>query len=505
MTNEPNNSSDSSDSLSEEEEKRKLFDASRQKMFSTMRSQIVQDINNHMRTTKSPLSMFNADQVATFLQNPVRYERQIRQLSNYLYNVSPQYKLLIQYFATMPTYAYTLEPYQIPDEIDKEKYKKAYFNNLKDIEKMSLSHELIKVLKIAFKEDVFYGYILESRDNFLFMQLDADYCRLSSYNGTYNFAFDFSFFDSNKELISTYPDEFQEKYLLYKKDRNNKFIELDSNNTICIKINEELKYALPPLATIIAAVFDVDEYKKIKKQKVKLDNFLLLTQEIPFDEKSINTFPIDLDLAGDFHELLSEAVPDGVSTALSPLKIAAIRLEKSKTDQDVIKQATRELFADSGVPQQMFSMEGSTSTGLSSAIIVNEQTIFAVLRQIERWVNRRLTRKAGNYKFHIKFLNITHHNKDKVQDSYLKAAQSSMPVINEYAASLGMSPLDLYNKSILENDILGLHDMLRPLASSHTQTKDDNSPGRSKLADDEISDSGQINRDANTDEEKANK
>lgn len=486
-----------------QEEKERLLEEQKLKMFSSMQRALVKDIQDHFKTRRTSLATFKAEDVARFLQNPVNFEKQIRNLSNYLYNVSPQYRRIIQYFALLPTYDYTLEPYSIPEKIDKERYKKAYFRNLKDIEKMNLKHELIKVMKIAFREDVFYGYVLENKESFFIMNLDANYCKITSIeDGVYNFSFDFSFFDSNQKALDSYPEEFQKKYDLYKRKIKDKFIELDSDSTICIKVNEELLYPLPPFNIIFESIFELDDYKKIKKQKTKMDNFLLLTQKIPqAKDSSMDQFTINLDLAGTFHELLSEAVPDGVSVALSPMDITPVRVEKSKNDADTIQQSVRDLYVDSGVPQQIFNSGNNTSTGLAKSIITDEQIAFGVLRQIERWVNRRLSKNTGAYKFHLKFLDMTVFNRKDVQDALLKAAQSSMPVINEYAASLGMSPMDLYNKAILENDVLGLHDMLRPLMSSHTQSSKDSEGGRDKVADDEASDSTIINRDANTDED----
>lgn len=508
-----NKSNKPDNSLSPEEIEAKLkaeqFTLQRQQLFSAMRRLTVQEANASMRRSRSSLSMFDAKQVAVFLQNPVQHEKKIRELSNYLYNVSPQYRRIIQYFSLLPTYAYTLEPFKTPEKLNKEEYKENYLDTLRYIEKMNLRHELIKAMKVAYKEDVYYGYILETKDSFFLMKLDSDYCTITSIeDGIYNYSFDFSVFDRDKALLASYPVEFQRKYVQYQQNSQNKYIELDSKKTICIKINEELDYPLPPFNAIFEAIFDLDEYKKIKKQKTKMDNFLLLTQKIPQGDKNeINNFTIDLELAGQFFDMLSTSVPDGISVALTPMDIEAIRLEKSKNDQDTIKQATRELFSDSGVPQQIFSSEGNTSTGLRQSIISDEQIAFGVLRQVERWVNRRLKQKSksSEYEFHFKFLDMSVFNRQEVQDAFLKAAQSSMPVITEYAASLGLSPLDLYNKSVLENDVLGLHDMLKPLASSYTQSKDDNKGGAPTKSDDEISDSGQINRDANTDEERANK
>src|SRR5690606_9425655 len=100
-------------------------------------------------------------------------------------------------------------------------------------------------------------------------------------DGVFNYAFDFSYFDKNKKKLDQYPIEFTKKYEIYLKDRKNKWIELDSKNTICIKINEDLDYPIPPFSNLFEAVFDIEEYKELKKAKTKIDNYAVLIHKIP--------------------------------------------------------------------------------------------------------------------------------------------------------------------------------------------------------------------------------
>lgn len=471
--------------------------------FATVNKMAMQDMSRISRTT-SFLARFKIEEISRWLQNPAQFEKQIRQLSSYLYNISPHYRRLILYISLMPTYAYVLDPLDLPENLNVDRFKKQYKKTLQDIEKMNLKHELIKVAKIAFKEDYYFGYVNECKDSFFLQKLDADHCRISSIeDGVFNFAFDFSIFDYDTDLLNSYPIEFKRKYGLYRNSNDNdmKWQELDSDKTLCVKINEELNYGLPLFSTMFESIFDLDEYKRIKKSRSKADNFMTLTHKIPMDEKNpdVNKFLIDLDLAATFHSMAESILPENIGLISSPMKIEAIKMDQSKTNVDLIANANRDVFNDSGVSQHLFNSDKTTSTGLSSSILNDSSLTFSFLRQVERWVNRRIKRMSGQYKFKFKFLDITVFNQDSMFDMYLKGAQSGLPVITEAAASIGLSPLDLMNKATLEGDILGLHDILKPLQTSHTQSSKDEA-GRNKLKDDEISDSGQVNRDANTDE-----
>jgi len=406
---------------------------------------------------------------------------------------------LILYFACLPTFDYIVEPYGLNTEkINKKTFKTQYQKTLELLEIMNLPHEFLKVLKIAFKEDVFYGYEHMSDDSYFIQPLDPDYCQISSIeDGVYNFAFDFSYFNKYPKKLKQYPEEFQQKYKKYEKDKKNyRWQELDSNNTICIKVNEELDYPLPPFNAVFESVFDIEDYKKLKKVKTKLDNYMVLTQQIPIDDKNSepNNFLIDLDTAIAFHNRAVQALPEAVGLITSPMKIDAIKLDRKQTDTDQVAHAERDYYNAAGVSQFLFNSEKVTSVGLSKSINTDEQIVFALLRQFERWVNRKLKNFNTKYKFRIRFLNTTVFNVDNVFEKYLKAAQYGMPVKLALGASLGLSGSEMANMVFLENEIMELHDTLIPLSSSHTQSSK-GEKGRPQKSEDELTESGVKTRD----------
>src|SRR5699024_4751384 len=276
--------------------------------------------------------------------------------------------------------------------INPEKYKESYFKTLLEIDKMNLKYEFHKVLKVAFKEDIYFGYVIENKDSTFFMPLDGDLCKISSIeDGIYNFAFDFSYFDRNKDELAKFPKEFKQKYRLYKMDTSNPYIELDSENTICIKVNDEVTYPLIPFSSVFESILDWDDYRKLKKQKTKMDNFLLLAMKIPQGDKNqVDHFTIDLNTAHDFYELLIDSLPEGVSAALNPMELEAIKMEKSRNDTDTIAQAQRDIYSSANVPQQVFNSDKNSAAGINKAITVAEQVVFGLQRQLQTWVNRRI-------------------------------------------------------------------------------------------------------------------
>lgn len=462
--------------------------------FAQLSKLVLNDIEKSVQKS-SLLTKYTKDQIVGFLQDPKKNQKQLRMLSNYLYNVSPNYKRLVLLFAGMLKFDYIVEPFDLNTEkVEIDKLKKQYMQTLKMLEVMNIPHEMQKVMKTCFKEDTFYGYEHSTNESYFIQKLNPEFCRISSIeDGVYNFEFDFSFFDDANYSIDNYAKEFKPKYQAYLKDRVNKrWQELDSKQTICIKVNDEFEYPVPPFNTVFESVFDIDETKRQRKIKTKMDNYMILTQQIPIDDKKgeANNFLIDLDTAISFHNKAIQSLPEEVGLVTSPMKIEAIKLERRKTDADEVALSERDYYNAAGVSQVLFNSDKVISSALTKSIVTDEQIVLTLLRQVERWVNRKLKHMNGKYKFRTKFLDNTIFNVKEKGESYLKAAQYGMPVKQELAATLGLSPSSLISKTFLENEVLNLGSLLQPLASSHVQSGKDE-VGRKSKNEDELSESGE--------------
>lgn len=476
-----------------------------QEQFAAIRSMTIKYLNKSLQSTPSALSQFDPKQVSIWLQNPQKYEKQMRQLSNYLYNVNGNYRAVVRHMATMPIYAYDLDLLGSVDSYAPDKIKKAYLKTSQYVDKLNLQHEMSKMLKIALKEDVFFGYEHESKDSYFIQKLDADYCQIWTgvEDGVLTFAYDFSYFDKYKNDLELFPEEFRVKYQKYDSNKKDfRWQDLDTNKSMCFKVNEEIQFAMPPFNIVFESIFDADEYRKLRKAKAKMDNFLLLVQKIPLNEKGtdMDAFLIDPKIANQFHENTAANLGEGIGLTTTPMEIEAISLDKKQANgNSSVTDAVSEIFTNSAISQHLFGTEKGTSMGISQSIKADEQIVFDMMTQIERWLNRKLKKLSGAIKFHLTFLDITEFNKKEEREALLKAGTLGLPDVAKIAATYGISPNQLYNKAIIENQILDLHSLLRPLQSSHTTANDGSEGGRPKASDENRSDSTQTNID-NSDE-----
>lgn len=500
-----------------EEQVNKIKDEINTKLFLEFAQKLNSSVANTLVTAqkKKPFSdKFTQENVQKYLENPIEHEAKLRNLSTVLTTLSPQYQQVVNYLPSISKFV----PIVVPnvdkfssatgDISDKKKLKKEYFKVISNLEKLNISHEFQRILGINVREDVFYGYVHETNDSFYIQQLDSDYCRISSItDGVFNFQFDFAYFDKNKnikgvgeELIKTYPSEFQSCYNKYLKDKTNmKWQELSEENTICIKMLEELPFVFPPFSSLFNDLSDLATYKELTKTKTQVDNYKFIGMQIPLNKNSgkVDDFLVDTNTAIQFYSMLLDNLPEGIGAFLSVTDFKDINFGSGVvSDKDNVNRAEDNVFTSSGISPVNFGKGATTSTGLKSSNLVDSARIFKIYRQFERWLNRKFKREY-NGKFTIKLLDVTVFNLDETITQLLKLAQYGVPVKLQLSALCGVTQGVERGLTFLEDDVLNLSKEWKPLASSHTTSGSDlsNEGGRKKVDDSKISDEGEATRD----------
>lgn len=318
-----------------------------------------------------------------------------------------------------------------------------------------------------------------TNDNITIQQLPSDYCAISTIEGNVlNTSFDFSYFDSRTQYLDFYPAEFSTKYNLYRNDRSNKrWQELDSPTSFAIKCNNDiLDYAIPPLAGILREVYDLEDYKALKMTKTTLENYAMLVMKLGITETG--EWQMDLDKAKDFWRNLDSVLPEEVGSVLSPMDISKISFERTNTgESNTTADAEQNLFSAAGVSSLLFNNDKASSNALLLSIKADQAITFGIVKSIEDMVNRFIQSQSYGKNFKVTFLDCSQFNRKELGDMYLKACQSGFPFISMYAASQGLSQSEMDCMSYLENDVLGLTDMFKPLQMSSTLSASQDSKG----------------------------
>lgn len=417
---------------------------------------------------------YTKKQILDMLNAPETNEQGLRRASLYLYDMSSHYRRLINHFAKLPTYDYYLTPLKVSKNanINEKSFRSCYRKAVEQTELMNLKHEMMKAAVTCFREDVFYGYEISTKDSYFIQKLNPDYCRLSGIeDGVYIFEFDFLFFNLHPELLDYYGSEFRRKYKKYKESPSlYRWQEIDSKNSVCLKFNEDEIHVIPPFAGTFADIYDIADYKQIMKAKVYTQNYKLLFMKIPFEN---GRFKLPESIAASYYEQFAEELPEGIGLAMSPMDVGSVDFDSPTSDTDSVVQSENNFWRASGASNAILGKDDLTSSSaLLLSIEADAALTYGLLRQMERWINKKLKNLSGTYHFKLTFLNTTIYNRGTVQSQLMTAAQYSFPVKLQAAAAYGLSPSDMEGLLVLENDILRLQDSMIPVASSHTQSSE---------------------------------
>ena len=451
--------------------------------------------NSHYPTV---YTKYTRADIIKYLKNPETNAKQLRNASIYLYEVSAQYRRIVNYFAHMCPLTYIMYPFKFDTtkEINEKAFKASYKKATDFMAIFNLQHEMRKALVTAWREDIFAGYIYQTKDSFYIRKLHPDYVKIASIvDGCYMVAFDFSYFRGREDELESYGEEFMSKYEDYKKDSSLRWQLLDEKRQFCLKISEDVTYPLIPLAGCLLGIFDIEDYKELQKGASVLRNYKALGLKLPTDEQG--NLMIDKDFADQFYEQLSNITPENIGVFETPMDVEVYDFEKSGAeDPDKTYEAIRNFYNDAGVSALLFGSDKQTAASLNISITSDECVCFAVNRQIERNVNRLLKGLSGTQKFQITILDISEFHRQQFHDIMLKDAQYGVPVKSAIAASLGLNPPNMSAMLYMENEILKLHDNMIPLQSSYTQSGD-NEGGRPTAEEngEEISDSNENTRE----------
>ena len=433
-----------------------------------------QDITKTQRRT---YTIYNKENLRTYMKNPMSNESRLRNFSRFLYRVSQPYRRLVNHLAQqIDLTALMISPnVDITQDIDKETVLKNYYDTCVQVDKMKLYSEIYKLLVTAWIEDSAYGYIYEDDTGFFKYPLDGDYCKVSSTNmdGSLNFAFDFSYFRSRQELLEYWDSEFEKKYNVYMKDSSQRWQELDSQRTICLKIGiDDPLLSLSPLSGLWEQLIDLIDTLSIATVKNELSIYKLLIARLEHmpDSQDPDDFQIDVDFALDYFNKMLDSIPAEVAAAISPMPIDTIEFDKNATDDtNMVAKSMSNLFKLSG-SSMVLNDEKSGSSIYRANFIADMMTgLKPLLGEIETWVNRYLSYSIPEHGI-VRYIETSPWMKNEKKSELLKSAQYGVPVKMAVGALDGLSPLEMLRMQYLENEVLAVQDKWIPLNSSFVQS-----------------------------------
>ena len=455
------------------------------------------------RSYHKNISTFDKSRLLTFLQNIGTNEKNLRNLSWYMFYRSSIYRRIILYNAVMfQLDARRIVPhYDLAGTNDNNKILKDFYETAKMLDNMNLMGEFFKVFITCFTQDVFYGIAYYEDAGLYIMPLPPDYCKIMGRysTGDFGFALDMTYFvGSNNYLLEYWGEPFVSMYRQYEADRiNYRWQPVPDKYAVCLKYGiEDWQVIVPPFSGLLNDVISLEDTKNVQAIADEQDIYKMIYLQMETLGKTVDDWKVDPELLIEyFNRMLEEAIPEYTTAAIVPAKLDTVSFDDNKTaDINKVSNATKNVLNNSGGAQLLNSASITGTTGLLAAIKLDSRmAISSLLPQVEGWLNRFLSYYLTN-PCKVKFFNVTYFTKDDLKETLLKDAQYSLPTKLAVNILNGYSELETMAMNYFEEDVLGLNEkFIYPLKSSHTATANEN-VGRPASDPEDLTDDGEKSR-----------
>ena len=466
----------------------------------------IKNLRDVTKTTTKTVSAFNKNSLRTYLQNIGSNEKNLRNLSRYLFYRCHAYYRLIMYNATMfDLKCRTVIPqYDLVKTPNVQKTLKSYQETLVMLDEMNLQYEFLKMLAIAFREDVAYGcaYYTEGEGLFI-LPLDSDFMKIDGVYPTGNFSasMDVTYFRSRQFELEAWGEPFQSMYRAYE-STGVKYQNLPPEYCVVLKSRpEDWETVVPIFSGMLNSIINLIDLEDIQAiaDEQEIYKMIWLEMETLTGADTADEWKVDPSIMIEyFNRMISEALPDYISAAIVPGKLDHISFDSTKVnDTNKISKATETLFNSSGGAQILNSSTISGTTAFTAAIKADtELAISMMLPQIQGWTNMFLGQHLSN-PCDVIFHEVSAYTKDEFKKGLYQDFQFGLPLKLTLNTFNGFSERQTLAMNFLEIDCLGLNEKFIPPQSANTQSGSSNTGGAPKKDSGELTDDGEASREKN--------
>lgn len=419
------------------------------------------------------------EQLKLYIKYPMRYNRELRQLSREAYNSNGQYTNVCSYMTTIPTLDFVTV---CNENSDTNKKKRKYFKQiLKKINHKLTTRDILLNLYI---DGMYVGILRNTQannkniqpqqgfvdsldaleglsidDNLMIQPLDLDYCKFIGFqNNVQVVAFNLMYFDQFKHggllhEIKNYPSEFIQAYIAYKKDASKQWFTLNPKTTIALKLNANIREPYGrPLG--LAALFDIrfaEDYYTSQINTVTDLASSIYTLSLPEGEKK-GSCSLDKTQQGNMVAAFEGAVSLNTSNTSGKSKISKLtlapgaKIERMSKDASLLKDTLggeniNKISTSLGFAGASLNAQGNGAASYSTLAVNIDLVltqIFALVEQIAYEYTRvlnSLTNSKGNELIDVKYLRTSilnqTENYDRAKELYTLCGGTISHVIAE--------------------------------------------------------------------------
>lgn len=396
-------------------------------------------------------------------------------LSEYFFATNGLYKRIIIHYAAFLTYSWILVPYiktYKKDKIYDDKNAKAYYRAADFCTNFQIERKCALFARDILVKGAYYGLVLENGDDVVISDLPFDYCRSRFKNQQdidiieFNLEFFKKITDDNlrKKILETYPKFIQKAWRKYAQNKGDKWIFIPAELGIYFRFFEERPFFLD----LIPLLFSLDEYKEIDKERNIQALKRILVQEVPHDGMKLVFEPQEAEMMHDGAIKMLQNNRD-VDVITSYAKVNLLDMSSKDDEKTDIKDMQDLIYSSAGVSKELFfattaaGIQYSVNNDLALAMILGHAFahFFTVL------LNYKF--ETTKVKFKLLILPISYYNSDEYASRAKELAAFGYSFLTPIL-STGLDQTNLAALKALENDLLDLDEILKPLQSSYTQS-----------------------------------
>jgi hypothetical protein len=477
--------------------------------------------NQYLKNINMKPTFQNREKVLDMIYNPSSNEQPLRRLSQHLYNTQTPYKRLIHYFADMLTFDISIYPKNITDkQLQSDKFKKDYDKVWSWLEKFDYRREFKKVLLGMLLEDGKFTYLRTDGIGYTLQEMPSDFAMIDAWcEFGWLYSFDMLYFQQTGSNINGFAPEFKKYYkqvldmksnkvkypTIRPESRNGQWMywkEINPDNGWMFKFDYAFAGLVPPFLGLFLDAIDIDTYRQLQKDKAFLDVYKIIMGTVPRNKENktgskSDDFAIDANTLGNFVQLVKNSLPSQVDFKAVPLEnLTSFSFENSSTNKDIVGTAMKNFYRNSGSDQALFNSEKPNASTMKASTRIDAAFVERIYSQFELFLEYHIN-KITNYKYDIQLKGTVFDENERL-DTALTLAQNGI-ITPELPSAMHLTERQFRNGIMLMKE-MGYPDMFTPIKTAYTLSKKDVESGRPTSKD--VSDSGEITRDAGSNEEK---
>lgn len=442
------------------------------------------DSKGSFRGATTQLSNFSADQIRSLLQSSYTQYSQIGSLMDALYQRNGIVNRTLNYYVAIPTFRYNIYPhltskndFKPPTDVSEflataeflEKY------NIRGFTAQSMLRTLIQGMS-------FY-YEISDSSGVSYFEFPLEVGRICAIeNGVYRWMIDTSRLKEEVKLLDGFPSEIKKAMESSDKSDPKKWVDGKyyklSNKAFAICFDQSVVknggIAISEFASLLVESTLVEKAKENVDIKDDIDTVRLVHGKIPMDKDGVPQMKPEH--VAIWRDVLSSSLPDGIQGIVTPFELANISLLNAGSSKayDTVEDSQSQLFYATGTPSQMFGGVTNSYNIVKMSTVKDAGWVYSkVLPVYVNYYNDVLSRmkSASGVTWKIRILEMSIFTMQEDINRY-KESVSFGGSRTDYLASLGMSPLEIYSKLMMEQSLLNIDDLMIPKPTSFTMSGD---------------------------------